>query len=135
MADGTTKAGARNKLRAVKTKIDEDSPSHIYGKMRHNPEMIKELFRTGKYPYKTRIRRGVYEQHKKQLQVELLKVQNWVKMTGQKNRRHLRGPRRGRQGRHHQALYGAPEPSRSACCGAGKTDRTRDRAMVLPALR
>ncbi|NIV19023.1 MAG: polyphosphate kinase 2 [Woeseiaceae bacterium] len=84
MADGTTKAGARNKLRAVKTKIDEDSPSHIYGKMRHNPEMIKELFRTGKYPYKTRIRRGVYEQHKKQLQVELLKVQNWVKMTGQR---------------------------------------------------
>ena len=52
--------------------------------MRHSPEMIKELFRNGQYPYKTKIRKGVYEQHKKELQVELLKVQNWVKMTGQK---------------------------------------------------
>jgi polyphosphate kinase 2 len=46
--------------------------------------MIRELFRTGKYPYKTRIRTGTYERHKQELQVELLKVQNWVKMTGQK---------------------------------------------------
>ncbi len=59
-------------------------PSHLYSEMRHSPEQIRELFRTGEYPYKTRIRRGVYEKHKKELQVELLKVQNWVKMTGQR---------------------------------------------------
>jgi polyphosphate kinase 2 len=52
--------------------------------MRHSPEMIRELFRTGQYPYKTKIRKGAYEQHKAELQVELLKVQNWVKQTGQK---------------------------------------------------
>ena len=64
--------------------IDVDNPSHIFGEMRQSPEMISDLFRNGKYPYKTRIRNAVYERHKKELQVELLKVQNWVKQTGQR---------------------------------------------------
>jgi len=64
--------------------VESDSAAHLLGKMRHSPEQIKELFRTGKYPYKNKIRRAVYEQHKAELQVELLKVQNWVKQTGQK---------------------------------------------------
>ena len=58
--------------------------AHMLGELRHNPEQIKDLFRNGKYPYKTKIRRPAYERHKEELQVELLKVQNWVKMTGQK---------------------------------------------------
>ncbi len=58
--------------------------THLYSEMRHSPERIKELFREGVYPYKTKIRRNIYERHKEQLQVELLKVQNWVKLTGQK---------------------------------------------------
>jgi polyphosphate kinase 2 len=61
-----------------------ESPSHIFGEMRHSPEQIKELFRNGKYPYKTRIRKSSYEKHKEDLQVELLKVQSWVKETGQR---------------------------------------------------
>lgn len=36
------------------------------------------------YPYRTRLRRGEYEAEKKRLQIELLKVQNWVKATGQR---------------------------------------------------
>ncbi len=60
------------------------SPAHIFGQMRHDPEKIKDLFRHGKYPYKTRIRKGAYEKHKEELQVELLKVQSWVKETGQR---------------------------------------------------
>jgi polyphosphate kinase 2 len=64
--------------------IDKTSPSHIFGEMRHSPEQIKDLFRNGKYPYKTKIRKGAYEQHKEELQVELLKVQSWVKETGQR---------------------------------------------------
>ncbi len=60
------------------------SPSHVFGEMRHSPEQIRDLFREGKYPYKTRIRKSVYEQHKEELQVELLKVQSWVKETGQR---------------------------------------------------
>jgi len=61
-----------------------DSPSHIFGEMRHSPEQIKELFRNGTYPYKTKIRKSSYEKHKEELQVELLKVQSWVKETGQR---------------------------------------------------
>ncbi|NTV96113.1 MAG: polyphosphate kinase 2 [Thiobacillus sp.] len=36
------------------------------------------------YPYKTRIRRREYEAQKAKLQIELLKVQNWVRETGQR---------------------------------------------------
>ena len=36
------------------------------------------------YPYKSRLSRGRYEARKKELQIELLKVQNWVKDTGQR---------------------------------------------------
>ena len=61
-----------------------ESAAHIFGEMRHNPDQVRELFREGRYPYRTRIRRAVYERHKEELQVELQKVQNWVKMTGQK---------------------------------------------------
>ena len=60
------------------------SPSHVFGEMRHSPEQIRDLFRNGRYPYKTRIRKAVYEQHKEELQVELLKVQSWVKETNQR---------------------------------------------------
>ena len=67
-----------------KPEIDVSSPSHIFGEMRHSPEQIKDLFRNGKYPYKTKIRKNAYERHKEELQVELLKVQSWVKETGQR---------------------------------------------------
>ncbi len=69
---------------AAQQKIDTSSPSHIFNEMRHSPEQIKDLFRNGKYPYKTKIRRASYEKHKEELQVELLKVQSWVKETGQR---------------------------------------------------
>lgn len=36
------------------------------------------------YPYRTRMRRRDYEAEKKKLQIELLKVQSWVKETGQR---------------------------------------------------
>jgi len=36
------------------------------------------------YPYKRRMRRDQYETRKQELQIELLKVQNWVKDTGQR---------------------------------------------------
>ena len=36
------------------------------------------------YPYRTRIRRNDYEAQKEKLQIELLKVQSWVKEAGQK---------------------------------------------------
>jgi polyphosphate kinase len=36
------------------------------------------------YPYDTRMRRPQYERSKRQLQIELLKLQGWVKHTGQR---------------------------------------------------
>ncbi len=49
-----------------------------------DPTFIAESFRSGTFPYKTKISRKTYESHKRELQVELLKVQKWVKDTGQK---------------------------------------------------
>ena len=36
------------------------------------------------YPYDTRMTRDYYDHHKRLLQIELVKLQNWVKDTGQK---------------------------------------------------
>ncbi len=52
--------------------------------IRHDRDAIQRLFETGEYPYKTRIAHKDYEKEKQHLQVELLKVQDWVKVTGQK---------------------------------------------------
>lgn len=57
---------------------------HTLAQMRHDPEQIAEAFRSGDYPYKTKISRKNYEAHKRDLQIELLKVQKWVKESGQK---------------------------------------------------
>jgi polyphosphate kinase 2 len=88
MGDGTADSDGKAPLRSVDSipeeKVVKSSASRAFSEMRHSPEMIRELFRTGKYPYKTKIRKSAYEQHKAELQVELLKVQNWVKQTGQK---------------------------------------------------
>ena len=61
-----------------------DFSSATIKKLRESPESISKLFKEGKYPYTDKIPRPKYETEKKKLQVELLKVQNWVKMTGQK---------------------------------------------------
>ncbi|GAA5316199.1 MAG: polyphosphate kinase 2 [Candidatus Pelagadaptatus aseana] len=47
-------------------------------------EQIEESFRSGVYPYDKKISNRAYENQKAQLQAELLKVQRWVKETGQK---------------------------------------------------
>jgi polyphosphate kinase 2 len=45
---------------------------------------LADDWRTGGYPYKNLLSRRSYEQQKYRLQVELLKLQAWVKETGQK---------------------------------------------------
>ena len=48
-----------------------------------NPdEVLADDWRDGGYPYKNLLRRATYEKEKFKLQVELLKLQNWVKETG-----------------------------------------------------
>lgn len=57
---------------------------HELAEMRHDAETIRRLFENGEYPYHSKMKRAVYEKHKAELQVELLKVQRWVKESGQR---------------------------------------------------
>ncbi len=61
-----------------------DYSSDTIKKIRKDPQAIGKLFKEGKYPYTDRIARSTYEKEKGKLQIELLKVQNWVKLSGQK---------------------------------------------------
>ena len=47
-------------------------------------DVIRRLFETGEYPYRKKLARKPYEREKAALQVELLKVQDWVKATNGK---------------------------------------------------
>ncbi len=62
----------------------EELDERIYEENRHDPEAIRRAFETGEYPYKSKLKRKIYEKQKAELQIELLKVQEWVKETGQK---------------------------------------------------
>lgn len=60
---------------------------HITPPTEHIPpipqdEELDENWRSGTYPYKNRMSRKNYEKQKYHLQVELLKLQKWVKETG-----------------------------------------------------
>ncbi len=45
---------------------------------------MTDIFEASDYPYDTKISRSEYEKKKKELQIELLKMQNWVRETGQR---------------------------------------------------
>ena len=44
----------------------------------------QDIFKNGSYPYQKMISRVEYEKRKQELQIELLKLQSWVKETGQR---------------------------------------------------
>ena len=44
----------------------------------------KKIFKDANYPYDSKMKRGEYEEIKQGLQIELLKMQGWVKETGQR---------------------------------------------------
>lgn len=67
---------------AAQTKNSE--ALHHLSELRNDPKAIQQTFETGEYPYKRKISRKIYEAHKAELQVELLKVQKWVKEKNQK---------------------------------------------------
>lgn len=54
------------------------------GKTQNIPLTRKEIFKGGTYPYKEKIGRKEYEARKAELQIELLKMQNWVKESGKR---------------------------------------------------
>ncbi|MFO1183755.1 MAG: polyphosphate kinase 2 [Bauldia sp.] len=57
---------------------------HRIAEMRHDPDVIRRAFETGEYPYLTKMREKDYLAHAAELQVELLKAQNWIKETGER---------------------------------------------------
>ncbi len=64
--------------------ISTDKALPRVAEMRHNRDAIRKLFENGEYPYGRKIERKRYEKRKAELQIELLKAQDWVKETGQK---------------------------------------------------
>ena len=99
----------------------------------HAPDPIlgvtaEDVFRRGTYPYRKKLKRKEYEARKAELQIELLKLQAWVRDTGQRIVSLVRGPRCRGQGRHHQALHGAPQPAAGARRRAGEADGARTAA-------
>jgi polyphosphate kinase 2 len=64
--------------------VGADSAAHQLAAKRHDKDAIRRVFENGEYPYKQKLPRQAYEKHKAELQVELLKVQEWVKATDQK---------------------------------------------------
>jgi polyphosphate kinase 2 len=65
-------------LRETFLKADTPKPTA------HPDDVLSDDWRTGGYPYKNLMSRKNYEKQKYQLQVELLKLQAWVKETGQR---------------------------------------------------
>jgi polyphosphate kinase 2 len=61
-----------------------DDQNLVNDKMGKPDEELAGDWRTGAYPYKNLMSRKRYETQKYQLQVELLKLQNWAKETGQR---------------------------------------------------
>ncbi|TQV76789.1 polyphosphate kinase 2 [Aliikangiella marina] len=69
---------------AVESELHGGELRHHLAKMRHDKEAIAKIMQSNDYPYKSKMSRKIYEKHKQELQVELLKVQKWVKDTGQR---------------------------------------------------
>jgi len=90
--DKAKTTGARTKHRGghrhAKTADGDGNPGaaaqHELAIVRHDPDAIRRAFETGEYPYHSKMPRASYEKHKAKLQVELLKVQHWVKETGER---------------------------------------------------
>lgn len=62
--------------------LTEENGGNITTPKIHPDEELVKDWQEGKYPYKNLMSRGRYEKVKYDLQVELLKLQHWVKETG-----------------------------------------------------
>lgn len=102
VTDETTQAADQKELEALSTILNGEAPADRIRLLRlllrqerlnyaaissrdDNPDdiLVKD-WRSGVYPYKNRLNRKTYEKEKFALQVELLKLQAWVKETGQR---------------------------------------------------
>ena len=102
VTDDTTQAADQKELEALTTILKGEAPADRIRLLRlllrqerlnfatsssrdDNPDdILVRDWRTGIYPYKNRLNRKTYEKEKFALQVELLKLQAWIKETGQR---------------------------------------------------
>jgi polyphosphate kinase 2 len=80
----TTAKPAEPTIAAPAPERDEPEARPSLARLRHNPEAIRHAFESGEFPYKSRLGNKHYEEEMARLQVELLKLQNWVKETGER---------------------------------------------------
>nr|WP_199040969.1 polyphosphate kinase 2 [Dyella sp. ASV24] len=67
----------------VRQSLLEEDPQ-LRGGSRHPDDELSPGWRKGEYPYRHKMSRRNYEKQKYRLQVELLKLQAWVRETGQR---------------------------------------------------
>lgn len=80
-------AGETTGARSAKASSAHLSAVHKSHSLLLHERSISKGIRAGlpeNYPYKRRMNRAQYEARKQELQIELLKVQNWVKDSGQR---------------------------------------------------
>ncbi len=83
--DGESPTDRKSILKAlVRREKLKEAPANLKDKKDASEDELNEDWRKGGYPYKNRMSRKLYEKEKYLLQVELLKLQSWVKETGQK---------------------------------------------------
>ncbi|MEM6707736.1 MAG: polyphosphate kinase 2 [Pseudomonadota bacterium] len=71
--------------------IEDFEPQHPLARVREHTSaevpsqaLIQQYFESGDYPYKERMTPSVYYRQKHRLQIELVKLQNWVKDEGRR---------------------------------------------------
>ena len=77
------KGASQDDLEVLRSALLAETPTAADNKTDPDDELAAD-WRDGGYPYKNLMRRSNYERQKYQLQVELLKLQAWVKETGQR---------------------------------------------------
>jgi polyphosphate kinase 2 len=85
----STEKTKMNQKTAVETKDEKSSKkapkvSKETKKLLSKPLSRKDIFKHGNYPYVKKMPRDEYEKLKRELQIELLKVQSWVKESGER---------------------------------------------------
>jgi polyphosphate kinase 2 (PPK2 family) len=106
------------------------SPSQL----RQDPEAIRHAFETGAYPYQNRISTKAYEKEMEDLQVELLKVQSWVKNNNERIVILFEGRDAAGKGGTIKRFMEHLNPRGARVVALGKADRARTHPMVFPAL-
>ncbi len=113
-----------------------EAPEAAFARLPENPdEELAADWRSGAYPYRNLLSRKSYERQKYRLQVELLKLQAWVKETGQRVVILFEGRDAAGKGGTIKRFMEHLNPRGARVVALEKPIGARARAVVLPALR